>query len=144
MELKLRHLLPYAEHKLDVMWQDYPCEVEGFDFHQKGTVIVERISVPIKDVKPILYPFDLKVEIEFKGRKFVPLNELLRLNHFNVENMSKEDILEYEDVYMDRDFLSYDDSLRLFKWHIDINNLIPKGLAIDINFLKNKVSDDKS
>jgi hypothetical protein len=76
------------------------------------------------EIKPILRPLsDLTKEIEHNGERFVP----------------RDEFTDYEwdkyccfDLPLDR-FLPYDTFSKLIEWHFDVFNLIPQGLAIDIN-----------
>lgn len=82
--------------------------------------------------KPILRSIsDLTKEIEVNGKKFVPI-EVIRgytdLNHFTYIDRFIYDEETFE-------LLPYWVCELLFKWNFDINGLIEKGEAIDMNTL---------
>jgi hypothetical protein len=80
------------------------------------------------EIKPILRPLsDLTKSIEHNGEKFVPQDIL---NHLDLEWVITSDNLVMK--------MNYEDVLKLLEWHFDIFGLIEKGLAIDINTLKNE------
>lgn len=118
--------------------------------------------------KPILRPpSDLTKEIEHKGIRFIPIVELLKIIFGEIENYNliKEFAVEMtieNQVYMlavfsknnfylrlskkfenqSREILDitkYQDLInKLCEWHFDFQNLIPQGLALDINTLNKK------
>lgn len=77
---------------------------------------------------------DLTKEIEHKGEKFVPIDELNNIgdaecdrynDYFNEENISDVNwLLEPFIIFQ-----------KLIEWHFDITGLIEKGEAIDVNIL---------
>lgn len=80
--------------------------------------------------KPILRPLsDLTKEIEIKGKKFIPHQELISIACGMIVGISS--LEEYKDI---REVL-YWEYEQLIEWHFDVFGLIEKGLAIDINTL---------
>ena len=117
MKLELKHLAPYLPYELkyefnNVIYYYQHCSTREFDFENS---------------KPILRPLsDLTREIEVNGKKFVPKNIL---------SASLQSLNSWEDLIKHR-IIMFDDSQKLFEWHFDVFGLIEKGLAIDINTLK--------
>jgi len=143
-KLELKHLAPYLPYELKV-------QTTSSNITKIRTVIIEEYGsdelIGISHImkyqihnKPILRPLsDLTKEIEVNGEKFVPYIELLRVCNFDVDNMSKKEIENYNPnkEYGGACPMSkmYVETAKLFEWHFDVFNLIEKGLAIDINTL---------
>lgn len=113
-------------------------------------------------IKLVLHPIsDLTKEIEVNGERIVPIVELAKLFYKNVLSYIKVktysdfcDVMgmltvkcyEEDDKYSCGSYFIHTDSYinkneyrviqKLLSWHFDINGLIEKGLAIDINTLK--------
>lgn len=143
MKLKLSHITPYAAYKLKVIYEGIECGLEGFDLHLKNTVIVERINVNLKEIKPILRPIsDLDKEIEINGKKFIPINKLEDEFPDSIK-YKNTDKWRYIKLMCDDGTECYNllaiplEAIQLLtKWHFDVFNLINNELAIDINTLK--------
>jgi len=97
----------------------------------------------IRDFKPILRPLsDLTKEIEYNGT-FTPKDELFHIwcEYCNADSMKSDNQLSFDVAYwIPREPLKIKwwpkwMTDKLFEWHFDIFNLIPDGLAIDINTL---------
>jgi hypothetical protein len=93
------------------------------------------------DFKLILHNLsDLTKEIEVNGERFVPWDRLAdklideEPESFSDINSAKQWVETY---FSDVDVMNLPYKLvkKLFEWHFDLNNLIEKGLAIDINTL---------
>lgn len=107
---------------------------------------------------PILRPLsNLSKEIEHNGEKFIPLVELLKIKHNGW--YKKHNGTRYGEISVDENkswfefqanlsvtvrfyggnslfyFPEYWIMEKLFNWHFDVFELIPKGLAVDINTL---------
>jgi hypothetical protein len=86
--------------------------------------------------KPILRPLsDLTKEILHNGEKFVPV-EWLEEKYYTL-GLHKQ----CEKLAEDSRWVNHSDYLliiHLLEWHFDIFGLLEKGLAIDINTLKNE------
>lgn len=96
-----------------------------------------NISVSVNNCKPILHTLsDLTEEIEYKGKKFVPIEKLQEMNdggdiyiqddYIGIDN-------EYARAYYINDALKFVSAL--IEWHFDIAGLIEKGEAVDVNTL---------
>jgi hypothetical protein len=116
MKLKLEELMLYGNN-LKVLWQGDIIKVEGYDF-LNNSIILERINVKLSDIKPILRPLS----------NYEDIDEILN-------EMNDYEIIMIEDNPDLIKRLSYDVIELMFKNHIDIFGLIPKGLAIDKNTL---------
>lgn len=111
-------------------------EMDGFfppnAIHYKET---NRSDYFYFETKPILRTLsDLTKEIEHKGEKFVPIDELNNIgddecNRYN-DYFSEENISDVN--WLLEPFIIFQ---KLIEWHFDIANLIPVGEAIDINTL---------
>jgi len=140
MKLELKHLAPYLPYDLKCEYIEEKdnwyllglinsgiAEIESDDYGSNRSVLVDFI-------KPILRPLsDLTKEIEHDSR--IPIdcwdNDTLGYD------ISKELSLMALNNYCDFR-LPYFVMRQLFEWHFDVFDLIEKGLAIDINTLKEK------
>ena len=120
MKLELKHLAPYPP-TLKLIWQDVQCSFEGVDY-TSGKVILERVDVSLKNVKPILRPLS---DLTEDNADFLSSDTYL-----NLCEEGSGDGLNYF-------YLKYNETTELFKRHYDVFGLIEKGLAIDINTLNN-------
>jgi hypothetical protein len=128
-KLTLEHLAPYLPYGLKTVtgWGNVE-EIIGFKdetyFIKGGNVYAYG---DIQECKPILRPLsDLTKEIEVDGEKFVPLNKLRLDFDLDVDAEERSFVSMFEIL---------EDYNQLLKWHFDINGLIEKDLAIDINQL---------
>jgi len=80
--------------------------------------------IELDEIKPILRPLsDLAKEIEHNGEKFFPIDKLRPIDSIIINKTGlRVDLIK-------------EDWERLYSWHFDVNNLIGKDLAIDINTL---------
>jgi len=118
MKLELKHLAPYLPYKLQIVYEDYACELEGLDTHI-DSVIVERVNCDLEYIKPILRPLsDLNKEEYADFKHKYNLREIEDWNNANPNSWSLEC------------------AIRLFQMHFDVFGLIEKGLAVDINTLR--------
>lgn len=91
------------------------------------------------DFKPILYPLDLTKPIWYDGKEIVPMREILKSKSIKWDIKNTKEKIEYvtrfkNDIKLDRlPFCYYE---QLFKWRIDVFNLIGQGSAIDVNTLE--------
>lgn len=130
MRLELKHLAPYLPYGLKVLANQRQRTLHGIS--QDVAYLYYNGLKPyfFKEFKPILRPLsDLTKEIEVNGERFVPFKWL-----------GWNNCLDLRDIIEDKDFqnISFEDAQKLFSLHFDIFNLIPQGLAIDINTL-NKI-----
>ena len=86
--------------------------------------------------KPILHPLsDLTKTIVHKGEKFVPLHRLLENNNFDLDEMSEEHIMSFEETFMSPDLITLSDLPLYLEWHFDLFGGVSKGEAVDVNTL---------
>ena len=152
MELELKHLSAYLPYGLKLLYVDCynakrKATLSGVTYSEiettysrkikgcKGDIISFDGRNNIKDlkVKLILRPLsDLTKEIEHNGEKFVPCY------YWDSENQ-KDPYCEHLKLsaidYLHVEYLQYFIIEKLLEWHFDVFNLIPNGLAIDINTL---------
>ena len=152
MKLELKHIAPYLPY--DIKFTQNEMEYTAFGYatswyNENGSTYIKgRYLIPSKVypdnvfthsfiidcIKPILRPLtDLTKEIEVDGEKFVPSGWLDE---------------KYDTYAIHRQLMNIIDDNRwinqcswlliqhFLEWHIDIYNLIPEKLAIDINTLK--------
>ena len=142
MKLELKHLAPYFPYGLKAKMLDCKIDYVGKQFdeiigvHQWSKdgdwcLLTEGGSKPSLDrIKPILRNLsDLTKEIEHNGERFVPME---RINP--VKDFFNADYIESMPLSV-----PYSLFVRLLEFHFDVFNLIPNGLAIDINTLTNDI-----
>ena len=142
MKLELKHLAPYLPYGLKAKMLDCKIDYVGKQFdeiigvHQWSKdgdwcLLTEGGSKPSLDrIKPILRNLsDLTKEIEHNGEKFVPIDRLTCWFDFTYLDTHSLYIHEYP----------YNVVEKLFEWKFDYFDLIPNGLAIDINTLTNDI-----
>lgn len=144
MQLKIEHVAPYLPYGLKGVClesvidptddQSGIYEMNGIYTYDKCITFKDGFDVYLDDdqtdFKPILRPLsDLTKEIEHNGERFVPRSNLFKIAEFNSPKMDYKNILESPFYLVDQ----------LFQWHFDIFNLIPEGLAVDYNTVKEKV-----
>ncbi len=121
MKLELKHLAPYLPYRLKV---SLIHTLHGHTGIGSVEHVVQAVNEGKSQFKPILRPLsDLTKEIEHNGEKFVPTKALSMwdLQGITVLDIPHIPVNLYE---------------LLLKWHFDVFGLIEKGLAIDINTLK--------
>lgn len=141
MKLELKHLAGYLPYNVKIL--DF---VNGGNCIINDTYVLEPknchrcLTFAKETEKLILRPLsDLTKEIEVNGEKFIPESTLFRL----FGDMTQFQILEkgfYSlnyGYYLKIEQLPHNIVSQLLEWHFDIYGLIEKGLAIDINTLKN-------
>ena len=134
MKLELKHLAPYLPYNLQISTDDvgenWVETVIGLNHEAIETSVGNYWDYT---VKPIFRPLsDFTKEIEHKGEKFIPIDNL---NFKSTEDSFK--ILPEYNQWLYR-FIKYADVQLLLEWHFDVYGLIDAGLAIDINTL-NKI-----
>lgn len=148
MKLEPKHLTPYLPYNLKMTKNGFVGELKTLcidNREQSGY----RIQVTCSDwwennlyenqYKPLLWPLDLTEEITHNGETFVPIVRLKDVfNDFYIEcGNNNELIVKYKNTHMYVVIDRYNDILqKLLEWHIDIYDLIPKGLAVDKNSVK--------
>jgi hypothetical protein len=144
MELEVKHLSPYLHYNLKFVFSNIQNPTLSYHLVSVGKIQcghtlnlkenTEIYYVQKKYIKPILRPLsDLTKEIEVNGEKFVP---------FKWFNFINSDIdFETQIIALSNDIRWLNSTYyviieKLFEWHFDVFGLIEKGLAIDINTLK--------
>lgn len=150
-DLELKHVLSYIPYKVKVWdtkhnkWagEDFFFKPLDSEFHKEFGVngVEQMLNDPL--LKMALHPLsDLTKEIEHNGEKFVPI-DILRVRFGRLIDgiyVSPDYAsLRFQHHNM-RCFIDLRDTTeilnKLFEWHFDVFGLIEKGLAIDINVLK--------
>lgn len=132
MKLELKHLATAFANNQQVLYFDDERELNQIcrivELREDGLTISNReyqYDVSFDDIKLISLPLSyLTKEIEVDGEKFVPCEKLLNIQTNGFANSLYKDNL-----------IRLRDAIILYKYHFDINELIEKGLAIDINSL---------
>lgn len=153
-KLTLEHLAPYLPYNCKVRFEkDVEIPYKNQPLQKKGNIIkLDCFLLLIKnaDFKLILRPLsDLTKEIEHNGERFVPAKEIMKIigyddNYINGSIYLENDAVWCESNLFENDFIfGYHSNTilnwickKLISWHFDINNLIEKGLAININTIK--------
>ena len=101
-----------------------------------GETEEDDIMLPISDYSIILHPLsDLTKEINHKGKKIVPLSEIIEDERCNcdVQHLSGMILnLNMKELCLNYPFWVVQ---KLVEWHFDVALLIEKGQAININTL---------
>lgn len=122
MQLELKHISPYLPYKLKMLdgWGNIKTMTcYHLDDENNGFIVM---------IKPILRPLsDLTREIEHNGERFVPIE------YISTSKAVYQRIMRRVCNEQSLDNLEYWQAERLFELHFDIFNLIPNGIAIDIN-----------
>jgi hypothetical protein len=126
MKLELKHLAPYLPYSLKYLHNDEILELDGLDVNGDA-FNCDMGETPFDNIKPILIPLSFR-----KGNIIREIRIELDLTH----NQTME-FLGFIDGEIQLKNISYGLFLSMCKNHIDFNKLIPAGLAIDINTLKN-------
>lgn len=147
MRLELKHLAPYLPYGLEFIYTDTNkrgCIRSLYEIEEYEDI---KLSINRMDgehiwmFKPILRPLsDLTKEIEVNGEKFVPLNEIYKINSkvsiYKLTNHNLEITFDTEDFMQEIDlYEGYLIMQKLLELHFDVFGLIEQGLAIDINTL---------
>jgi hypothetical protein len=145
MKLELKHLAPYQEHKVKLMFKGEKYNI-GY-LSTKRIAFINQTNELIKmtweqasiKVKPILRPLsDLTKEIEVNGEKFIPIRKILKEVGINypLECYNQDEQWILNDGYRAIGEFPHRKVNQLIEWHFDVFRLIPEKLAIDINTLK--------
>tara|TARA_R110000782_G_scaffold9407_2_gene30313 strand:- start:3220 stop:3615 length:396 start_codon:yes stop_codon:yes gene_type:complete len=130
MKIELRHLAPYLPYGLS--YQDSKGNVKIMKSLDSIINMVDfghGDAQEIKEVKPILRPLsDLKENLELK--------ENLYKSHKINMYWHKWEALENKNNYKELEYLPKCIFDMLVEHHFDVFGLIDKGLAIDINTIK--------
>jgi len=147
MELEPKHLTPYLPYSLKVLMEGKKCNVAWMSTKNIAVIRPDGIGEYKKiawkhahwNIKPILKPLSyLTKEIEHEGKRFVPIERLqsifttrLRFDengfYYHIDKSAVRGKAHDESFPFNQlDAYSY-----LFKWKLDIFNLIEKGLALE-------------
>lgn len=144
MDLELKHLSPYHEHKPTIIYQGHKHNISYLSTKRISLINRRGIGEPIKlsyknatgKAKIALYPLHyLDEEIIIDDRCIIPVES------FDIEIEGWCDAYDEWWNYQYPDFekmmpnAPYEVIQKLFEWKIDVFNLIPNGLAVDINTL---------
>jgi hypothetical protein len=133
MKLEIKHLAPYLPYRLKMNYGVHNPELIGI--YGDYTIYLKYNDGRIKDqdisnYKPILYPLEyLTKEIEVNREKFVPSEKI-------AVHLFEYDFLAMVINRKNTKGIPFWVVQKLFEWHFDVFGLIPAGLAIDINTLK--------
>jgi len=139
IKLELKHLSPYLPYGLKVYNKNNKVDLTIVGCTH-GLIIMhnEKYSQEFSfdkfqeyNYKPILHPLsDLTEEIEHNGKKFVPTENK---NLIYIKNAVDTKLFDIQQLVCVASYSAYQ---KMFEWHFDVFGLIPEGLAIDINTLK--------
>lgn len=133
--MELKYISPYLPHDvlaIDTMYpDDGPFKLTlsslcGYVHEMEESEGLSTLKLVLRNLS------DLTKEIEHNGERFVPCDGIY-LPKALFEDNDNSNIAAW---------LTYEDVAKLFEWHIDVFNLIPEGLAIDYNTLKEKTNVD--
>ena len=161
--IDLKHIAPYLPYGLKITFEGDDCthEVVGLSIASKGVELISPFGdygrADIEDCKLILRPLsDLTKEIEHNGERFIPIMRIFGGDTYDHDYKYEISIVEKPIVGKRIEIsvkglgspvisfsvsnilnnpLYYSQWKELIEWHFDINSLIEKGLAIDINEL---------
>ena len=127
-ELLLRDLCARLPYGIKASYYGVEEERETWDVIEgitlDGYVDIGQYSLPIEGIKPYLFP----------------LSSITKEQLFEVQEILGKNEIEVDDGFLhiinsDRNTITYLELLALLEWfyknHFDIDNIIPKGLAID-------------
>ncbi len=150
MKLELKHVIPYLPYGLNceflAIWGN--GNHTRIDTHTRELTpqLLNEFSHKLDKCKPILRPFsDLNKGIQVNGEQFVPQNKLELVYdelfglHTGKKHQELTDIVHicepatktlqwYLILHLPKWIVD-----KLIEWHFDLFELIPQGLAIDIN-----------
>jgi hypothetical protein len=125
-KLTLNELLPYAPYGVMVTKDNWDNILR---------MVVERYELDTYDIN-INVVLELEAKLILRPfRSFVTFTEIL-------EEMTDDEVELFKDGTYDARNLSYFVLDKMFKNHIDVFNLIPRGLAVNYNTLENGTEDN--
>lgn len=130
-KLTIQELAAYLPWEVEATYFDADreliqfCKVRGWNTDELTISDGEyEYVVEFDDIKLCLLPLShLTKEIEHKGEKFVPIEELDKYHDFS--------ILNYKDIMSTPLRYPYTVVQKLLEWKFDIFGLLERGLAID-------------
>lgn len=148
-KLTIQHLKGYLGTGLKFQITDHTddrrgniCELKGIDFRSKSTLEFTTSWGSFCDfeVKPILFPLSsLTKEIEVNGEKFIPLVKHVESFGEPCDDFDQLNLTDYESAVLamlvNQEMRHQVDVEFLQENKFDYQNLIEKGLAIDVNTL---------
>lgn len=138
MKLQTKHIAPYLQYNIkakfkysnDKYCRKYVIGTIGAIYKNCTIVCHDTVNATPDKFKLLLRPMsDLINTIEHNGKNFIPIEEILKHNCFNIKKMSRDEINSYAESVSMFDLLNYRDAELLFEWHFDIFDLIQSGLA---------------
>jgi hypothetical protein len=148
--IKLQEIVGYLPWGLNgISTEDnYGLEkVKGFNFYgvqNQVNIVTDVDDIDLEMFKPILHSISSLTEFR-EDLGFVPIEDLFKLD-FNISVNDIKiigDCIVFRGMFQDKvlstlntDRMLFSYVKKLYKWHIDIHNLIPRNLAIDIKTLK--------
>lgn len=152
MNIELKHLAPYLPFKLRLKREGYEKKYHMVSssesaFYSDGVELNKVISDRYEVFKPIFYPLSsLTKEIEHNGGRFVPFDKLFeknpRINNPIISMQAIGYVFDGQTNWISTVDGSIQKSCswwivqKLFEWHFDVFGLIPAGLALDVETLK--------
>lgn len=149
MQLELKHLAAYLPYGLKLISESEHessepniYDLNSIDVGVKMVNFGWGAAKELTEIKPILRPLsDLTKEIEVNGKKIITAHELVKISDGWIsddENFSQWIYNYFNDISKYPKYIHDLLTECLLKNHFDIFNLIPNGLAIDINTLNNQ------
>jgi hypothetical protein len=160
-KLTINELKGYLGTGLKIMENDDDGIFEMLGIYDFEDIYTDGGDIPFTNFKPLLYPLSSLTEYR-EDLGFVPMEKLKELyfetNIIKSGGTSLEEELVIKDgefknhfqdyyytsdnVYTSYNPIGYNESVniynQLYKWHIDLHNLIDRNLAINIKTLKNE------
>lgn len=146
-ELKVKgkkHLFKYGEEP--ILFVNGVSNNEGwqYEFVHDGDLIFAKLND--KEYKPLLYPIEhLTKEITVKGKTFIPVewfeigdetNASYEYDHGNIKLIRNLTSIALNGIHYDLYHIHFGVIQKLYEWHLDIHNLIGRGLALDKTKIK--------
>jgi hypothetical protein len=138
--LTIEHLAAYLPYGLMGISNNDTIFRLGLSYNMRGQGIEDRdIATFINSrIKPILYPLSSLTEtIWFEGKEICPI-EWLEETYYTLSIHKECERLLEDDGYKWINHMSHLLVIHLLRWRVDIFDLIPKGLAVDVNTLETK------
>lgn len=154
-KLTLNQIAPYLPYKLNILLEISMEESDSFEMtleNIEGILEYQR--------KPLLRPLSQLTDIiEIDGKIFTPIEDLLMLKHPVDGRESKYCKIHYEQTptrvsawYQNLSLIEFKVNTfdltnepywitqKLIEWHFDVFCLIEKGMAMDLNTVKNQTA----
>lgn len=127
-KIKIQEIAPYLPYGIELQYLDYRAKLLGLANGWHGIVcFTDKIhKTPIKNVKPILY----RLPCLHDGEDYE--SGLAKIFNLTFKDRIAMGVLG---AYNNTGEIEYRYVQKFLSLHIDVFNLIPRGLAIDINTL---------